>query len=87
MASAGVYTWCLAQAGLPRPALALAVATGKRVRPENIDHEAHLPAKETQASPHAWVSRPYAHSRGKAHAQAAAQQGTQAPVHLAAGTR
>jgi hypothetical protein len=73
---------CPAETGLLWPTLPLTVAAGIRARPEKIHHEAHLSAQETQASPHAWVSCPHAHPRGKTHAQAAAQQGTQAPVHL-----
>lgn len=57
------------------------------MEPGDIDHEAHLSAQETQASPHAWVSRPHAHARWEAHAQAAARQGTQAPVHIEARAR
>lgn len=62
-----------AEAGLPRPPSPPTVVAGKRARPENIDYEAHLSAQETQASSHTRVSCPYAHPRGKAHAQAAAQ--------------
>ena len=53
-----------AEAGLPRPTPPLTVAAGIRARPENIDHEAHLSTKETQASPYARVSCPYAHTCG-----------------------
>jgi ribonuclease P protein component len=70
-----------AKAGLSRPAPPLTVAVGIRARPEKID-EAHISAQETQASPHTWVSCPYAHARWEAYAQAAARQGTQAPVHV-----
>jgi len=44
--------------------------------------EAHLPAKEAQASPSAWVPQPHALPRGQADTQASPREGAQATVYL-----
>src|SRR5215210_7024335 len=50
-------------------------------------HEAHLPAQEAQAGPHARVSRPYAHPRGPAHPAPSPHQGPRAVDPLAMADR
>lgn len=61
------------------PVVPCSAAAAMRAWPEKI-YEAHISAQETQACPCTRVSRSYAHAGGSAHAQAAPQQGPQAPV-------
>jgi hypothetical protein len=76
---------CPAQAGCRGRRRPLTAVAGIQARPENINHEAHLSAKETQASSSARVPCADAHARRQAHPEAPAQQGTQAPVHVVRG--